>query len=117
MIFHEPSRQRLVACWKRAKSFARPGVIDKAHPLAAAWDNCKLFLDAQDNFGTSADPKERLREQVEELVYSLTCLDWFAQKLDAYSKQHMLAGDDTIAAILHEWKSRVFFDPVIAYPR
>ncbi len=47
------------------------------------------------------------------MVFDLVCLDWFAEKLDEFSKSNMLNSDVTVAAILHEWKSYFRFNPVI----
>lgn len=102
MIFHTPDRslKRLAACWKRAESFAHEGVIDYSHKLGPAWGNCKLFLDASDN-------------TQDERVYDLVLLDWFAERIDEYAKTNMMKDDETLSAILHEWKSRMRFNPVL----
>lgn len=116
MLFHAPDNSfaRLKSCWKRAAKFAAPGEIDPSHPLAPAWSNCKLMLDAEGNGKRYASFQEYVAdedERVEAAVFSLSCLDWFALKLDDYSKSHMLSGDASIAAMLHEWKERLILDP------
>lgn len=115
MLFHAPdtSFARLKSCWKRAGRFAAPDKIEPSHPLAAAWANCEMMLDAEDGGRpyTSTDLKTIEKEAGEACAFSISCLDWFAQKLDGYSKTHMLDGDANIAAMLHEWRARMVFDP------
>lgn len=115
MIFHAPdtSFARIKSCWKRAAKFAAAGEIDSSHPLAPAWSNCKLMVDAEDNGKpyTATDIKTIEREAAEACTFSISCLDWFAQKLDDYSKINLIAGDKNIAAMLHEWQARMVFDP------
>jgi len=103
MIFHKPDKTfaRLASCWKRANAFAIEDKIkiDNNHPLAAAWENCKMFIDAE--------------EDEEDMFYTIVCLDWFAEKLDNYAKNNMLNGDMNIARMLYEWRERMFFNPVL----
>jgi hypothetical protein len=94
MICHDAeSFSALSSCQKRAAHFAQDGDIDPSHPRDAAWSNAKMMIDADD------DP-------LGDLLY----LDWFAVRLDAYAKSHMLAGDPSIAAMLHEWQERMMID-------
>ena len=93
MLFHTPDKtfKRLASCWKRAIS-AKPGSY-KGHKLTPAWANCLLALD------DGPTPE------------NIAVLDWFALKVDEYSKAHMIEGDDKLSAILYEWKSALGFDP------
>lgn len=111
MLMHEPDRsyKRLTGCWKRADSFAEAGKIDPSHPLATAWANCKIVLDAA-TYECPTTDAEKI-EQVASACFDVSCLDWFALRLDEFSKTNMLDGDATVAAILYEWKERMFFDP------
>jgi hypothetical protein len=77
---------------------ASPGEIDHRHGLYVAWENCKAFMD-----GSDGSP--------EDTAYDICLLDWFASRLDVYSKKNILANDGTVSAILYEWKSRMPFDP------
>jgi hypothetical protein len=97
MIFHtpDPTFTRLSGCWKRATRFGKPGTIRSAHPLSIPWANCKLFLDAEDG-----DP-----------LFSISCLDWFALRVDEFAQRHKIDSDQTLHAILHEWQSYMFFNP------
>ena len=117
MIFHDhdKSYKRLATCWKRAKSFAKSGVIDSNHKLAAAWSNCKLLLDAEEDRQMYFCEKHEYYENmmVKEFTYSIVCMDWFALKIDEYAKNNMLKDDDTVSAILYEWKERMFFNPTL----
>lgn len=107
MLFHTPdkSQKTLVSCWKRAERFGRAGSV-MGHPLSASWSNAKMMLDAEDVDATKP-------QRIEEMAYNLVILDWFAGKVDAFLKSHLLEGDATLAAILHEWKSRIFFTPFV----
>lgn len=102
MIFHQPDStfKRLSACWKRAEKLAGNHAIDKNHPLAAAWENCKMFVQAEGDNPTKEDIK-----------FTLCCLDWFALKLDEYSRTNILSGDDSIAAMLFEFKQLMPINP------
>jgi hypothetical protein len=74
---------------------AKEGAIPKDHPLSAAFYNMKMFMDA--STGQTTD----------DIVADLIILDWFAAKVDAYSKDHMLTTDPVVCAMLFEWKSRM----------
>ncbi len=93
MIFHTPDKsfKRLSSCWKRASSFSQKGIVDPNHPLAAAWSNTKLACDSH--------------------LETLIMLDWFALKLNEHAKTHVISGDDSVAAILYEFKMMCFIDP------
>lgn len=106
MLLHKPDKtfNRLVSCYKRAKTFSEEGEIDTKHPLATAWSNCKMMLDAR------ADYSEEL---CEDLTYDIVLLDWFAERVDIFAKSNVLAGDKTVAAILWEWLERMFFNPCL----
>jgi len=97
MVFHQPDTTfaRLKGMWLRSKRFAKPGEIPASHPLAAAWSNCKLGLSSTDG------------QDVESIVY----LDWFAERVEVYAQNHLLAGDDGFAAIAAQWLGRMMFDP------
>ena len=95
---HDVSFKRLASCWKRAECFAKKGDIDLNHPLTSSWNNCKLFLEAQE---------EKING------FNLVILDWFALKLNDYSKSHLLKDDITVSSILYEWKEWMFVNPVI----
>lgn len=96
MIFHQPDKaapfRRLAQLSARAKSFAVAGVINPGHPLAAAWSNAKLLIPA-----VKASP--------DDVADGLAAVDWFAGLLDRHSQTNMLAGDASIAAMLHEAQS------------
>jgi hypothetical protein len=111
MLNHQPDKtfKRLAGCWKRAAAFAAPGAIYLAHPLSAAWENCKMILDAAET--PRVETAEDRREAAESICFDLVCLDWFAWRLDVFAEENMLAGDATVAAILQEWQDRMFFDP------
>lgn len=100
MIFHKPDTTmgRLNSCLKRAKRFAKQGKIDKAHPLYTQYSNFVWYADGQESI------------EVDELVQTLIGLDWFALKIDDYSKSNMLEGDETLAAMLYEWQKRMPFN-------
>ena len=100
MLLHtpDPTFARLASCWKRATSFAQAGCIDPAHPLAVPWANCEFMLSDSDN--------------ADDLAFDLCCLDWFALKLDEFAKTHILKGDLSVAAILFNWKRRMFIEPM-----
>lgn len=112
MILHEHDRTkgRLRSCWRRAAKLAKKGEIDKNHRLAAAWSNCKMFIDAREPSGAPTF-REQTEEDGVELAFNAICLDWFAGKLDAYAKNNMLDGDATVAAILYEWRAAMPFHP------
>ncbi|MDD5189406.1 MAG: hypothetical protein PHE50_00005 [Dehalococcoidales bacterium] len=102
MLFHEPDKsfKRLAGCWKRASRFALNTEISLEHPLYIAWNNCKLLLDHGD------------KKSSEDYCLDLVILDWFAMKIEEYSKDNMLTGDSSIAGILYEWKERIPVNPV-----
>lgn len=116
MLFHSPdtSHKTLKSCWKRAESFAQPGVIDANHQLAAAWSNCKLFCDAEDlrPMYLCESFAGYKAHSVSEMTHTMVCLDWFALKLNDYAKTHLLKGDQSIAAMLYEWQNKMIFNPV-----
>lgn len=98
MLFHRPEGfSTLKGCWKRAQKFGHIADINPNHPLFVPWMNVQLFLDADDS--------------AEKYCFDAVLLDWFACKVDEFSKNHILEGDDTVSAILHEWKKRMPFDP------
>lgn len=37
----------MAACYKRALSMKSPGGIEASHPLAAAWSNAKMGIEAE----------------------------------------------------------------------
>ena len=115
MIFHthDYTYKTLTSCWKRAKRFAKKGNINPKHDLAAAWSNCKMMLDAEDDkpMRLCESVKSFESKQVKEFNYSLICMDWFAARVESFSKEHMLKDDKTLASILYEWQERMFFDP------
>jgi hypothetical protein len=101
VIFHQPDRsmRRLAAMWRRARRFAKPGRVDPAHRLAAAWSNCRLMLESSD-----CGP--------ESYAHNAAVLDWFAVVVDEHAKAHMLDGDTTLAAICAEWLAFMPFAPL-----
>lgn len=126
MIFHEPDRsfRRLAGCYKRATRFSKAGLIPHQHALAAAWSNCKYFLDAEQGEDVDALKKAWVEDRMPlprdhqeegrialEAAFSIVCLDWFASKVDAYLECNMLEGDEALAAMLSEWQLRMKFDP------
>jgi hypothetical protein len=102
MIFHKPDTtfKTLKSCWKRAAFFAEKNIIDINHPLAVAWDNCKLFLDASDG-------------SAEDITFNLVLLDGFAQKVGFFAKDNMIDGDSSLAGILYEWRSYMPCNPTL----
>lgn len=96
-MFHtiDTTRARLDSCLKRAKSMAKEGVIPTDHPLSAAFYNMMLYLDASE--GQTSD----------DIVADLLALDWFALKVDEYSKTHMLTTDPVVCAMLYQWRQRM----------
>ena len=117
MFFHKPdtSFKRLIGCYKRAEIFAKKGVIDNKHPLAAAWSNAKLMLDAKSNYKTKPKNPKKLKKHLEKRLkddtHDISILDWFSLKVDAFLKDNLIDGDVSLAAILYEWKSYLKFDP------
>lgn len=88
--------KRLKSCWRRSNRYAKEGAIDLAHPLAIAWSNCKdLFL-------------SHLNYKKRDYKNDLIVLDWFANKVELFSKDNLLDGDETVAAILYEWEQYMF---------
>lgn len=99
MIFHQPdtTKCRLNSCLKRAQRFAKQGNIDKSHPLYTQYANFLWYVDGQESL------------DVDEIVQTMIGLDWFALKVENYSKSNMLDGDETLAAMLYEWQKRMPF--------
>ena len=99
MIFHTPdtSLVRLKSCLKRADRFAKNGPINKSHALAPAFFNMLMFLDAND----APNPQED--------AFDLVVLDWFAKKLDDFSKTSMIDNDCTVHAMLFAWQRKMPF--------
>ena len=116
MIAHKPDNtcKTLKSCWKRAESFAKKGIIDSSHKLAAAWSNCKLFCDAEDlrpmNLCESYAGYEKYI--VSEMLQTIVYLDWFATKINDYAKNNIINGDTSVAAILYEWQEKMMFNPI-----
>lgn len=81
----------LLLTHKRSKSLARPGQIAPPHPLAVIWANIKMFLDA--------------RHPNDPWTFDLDLLGYFGERLEHYSKEHMVSGDESIGQMLLEWSS------------
>ena len=96
------SWKRLSGCYKRAMAHAQYGRIDPAHPLAIAWANCKMVLNAANDSG---------KRSTESFLFDLSVLDWFASRVEIFAENHMLSEDKSAAAVLHEWLSRMPLDP------
>ena len=99
MIFHaaDPTQKRLASCFKRAVSLGKAGEIDHHHLLAPVWSNVCYFLDGGDEVD----------------AYDLVLLDYAAMRIEEYSRDHLIANDESVRAILHQWLSRL---PVIPAP-
>lgn len=117
MLFHQPdtSFKRLKACWKRALSHGAEGAISAKHPLAAAWSNAMLALDAEISEKRPEDA-ESLPAWVElasdEGALNLLILDWFAEKVDNFAKDNIIAEDTSLHAMLYQWMRMMPCDPV-----
>ena len=124
MIFHtpDPTFKRLLSCWRRAERNAVCGKIDKSHTLAAAWENAKMFMDSDCKMKTSSgfvkgfsvpisDIIQAEKVAVANEVMKLFALDWFALKVEEFSKISNIAGDIGLAHILHEWRERMPMNP------
>lgn len=72
---------------KRVNAFASDSIPDKTHALWVSWSNMKAMLDVNDP------------DYYSEVIYFTAVM---AKKIDDYSKDHMLAGDQTISCILYE---------------
>lgn len=96
MFFHKPDKTlaRIKSCAKRAKSLGQANDVPDNHPLSPAFYNMIMALDASDS-------------SVEDLVYDLLLLDWFAEKLDSFSKNNMLSTDPAVRAMLYQWQQRL----------
>ena len=113
--------KRLKSCLKRAQAMGRPGSIDKAHPLAPAFFNMKMFLDGREQIVLPSFPfgepekfhayeeDERVKSNAAEGATDLVVLDWFAMKVDDFAKAHMLSTDTVACAMLHEWRNLMPF--------
>ena len=119
MINHNPDLtfKRLSSCYKRANQFAVEGVINNRHPLAAAWSNAKLMLNAKNDYKTKPKNPKKLKKHLERRLkddtYDISILDWFALKVDCFLKDNLIDGDTCLAAILYEWKSYLKFEPTL----
>lgn len=117
MFFCTPDRtfKRLSSCYKRAEYFAKEGTIDQTHPLAASWSNCKALLDAKSDYKAKPRNSSKLKKHHERRrnddAYDIVLLDWFAERVEDFSKRNILEGDASLQAILYEWKQRILFDP------
>ena len=88
MILSNPPFSALLSLWKRAKSLSLEGSISPKHPLFILWSNIKMFLDAREDDGYAVDIK---------------LLSYFGEKVEAFSKDHILTTDLSLRAMLHEW--------------
>lgn len=117
MFFCTPDRtfKRLSSCYKRAERFAKKGTIDQSHPLAAAWGNCQMLLDAKSDYKVKPKNPSKLNMHYErrrnDAAYDIVLLDWFAERVENFSKGNLLEGDTSLQAMLFEWKERLLFDP------
>jgi hypothetical protein len=122
MFFHIPDRtfKRLTGCYKRAVILGKQGEINNLHPLAAAWSNCKMMLDAKSDYKTKPKKTRKLKRHKERMInddtYDINLLDWFASRVEDFSETAILTGDDSLAAILFEWKERICFNPCSIKP-
>jgi hypothetical protein len=97
----------------------KPGDVDPAHPLAAAWSNAELMLQAMPaHKSTSCDLPEAarqtaMRENSAEWLCNLVVLDWFAERVDRYAKCHLVDGDSSLAAMLHAWLIQMPLNPLL----
>ncbi len=98
MIFNEllPTDirfSRLKACYRRASIFGRaipkPPHYDD-HPLGIQWENCLLTLYYP-------------FDNAESIAENLYLLDWFASRVENFSQENLLKGDDVVAYVLHHW--------------
>ena len=96
------SWKRLAGCYKRALAMAQKGYINPEHTLAISWANSKMVLDDGDRHGMRS---------AESFLFDLSVLDWFARRVELFAENHMLADDESVAAILHEWLQRMPLDP------
>ena len=101
MLLHEVDKsfKRLQGCYKRAEVLANKGFINPEHPLATAWSNCKFFLPTNED------------KTVEDYIWILQMLDWFALKVDNFLKSNLAFEDTSLRAILYEWQQAIFFNP------
>lgn len=49
----------------------------------------------------------------DDLTENLVALDWFASLVDRHAKTHLVDGDDSLAAMLHEWRAHLPVNPVL----
>lgn len=85
----------IVSCWKRANRFEQEGEIDQSHPLYPSWMNALGMMDGKKSDAT------------------ITGLAFFAEQVEAYSHKNLLKGDQTLSAMLYNWKQKLWFDPEI----
>lgn len=116
MLFHQPdtSFKRIKSCWKRAVSHGCNGVISKDHPLAAAWSNALMMIEAESKSPRPLDDDlvtEWMVESGREGAYSLSVLDWFAEKVDKFAKDNMIAADTSLHTMLYQWMHLMPCDP------
>ncbi len=122
-MFHSPdtSLKRLNACLKRAARFAKSGRVDKSHKLYVPFSNMQWYLDGEEispsdlpGYWDSLTSYEKTLflnfHEREQIVQNLVALDWFAMKVDDYSKDNMIEGDETLGAMLFEWRKKMPFN-------
>lgn len=117
MLSHTPdtTMKRLKGCIKRADKYAKKGCIDKSHPLYVKFSNAMWYFDGEiSDYEYGQENPNCTREDVikhgaEQTLQNMICLDWFAMKVDEHLKSNMIEGDETLAAMLFEWKSKMPF--------
>lgn len=89
MPFYESSIEVILSTHKRARGLAHAGPQDKGHELFILWSNLKMFLDGMIS-----------RKEYDGY---LDLLGYFGEKVDHFSKTHMLRDDQTLRSMLYEW--------------
>ena len=88
MLLHTPKMTDIKQCLKRANAFAAEGVVSGKH---AVWLSNAYA--------------------VQENRYDIFPIAWLASKINTWAETNILEGDASMAALLYEWKSMLFFDP------
>jgi len=71
-----------------------------------------MTLDAADLRSVPGDTLETWTDRkAQEVGFDMVILDWMAERIDKHLQSNMVEGDKDLAAILHEWKTRMVFDP------
>lgn len=106
MLFEKPDPNWLhymQILMKRIKSFPKVNdEINKSHPIYVKWCNIKMFIEA------SKEDGDKKYFYTESIIY-LTLLSKY---IEDFSKENMLADDDTLKYVLHDASQYMFFDPM-----